>query len=34
MNDELEMIWKEAIVAKLRYLPKGTEEGHEKPQSQ
>jgi hypothetical protein len=37
VNDELERMWKEAVVALFkvlsRHLPGGSEENHEKPQS-
>jgi hypothetical protein len=37
LNDELERMWKEAVIAyfkiiSLQHLPRGTEENHEKPQ--
>jgi hypothetical protein len=37
VSDELEKIWKEVVVSwfkvRLRFLPEGTEEIHDKPQS-
>jgi hypothetical protein len=37
VSNELERMWKEAVLAEFkaifRYLPGGTEENHEKPQS-
>jgi hypothetical protein len=37
MNNELETMWKEAVMAAFKviswHLPRGTEENHEKPQS-